>query len=474
MKFFKYLLIAIVVIGFTACGESKTSSDRENESESRSFKVDAGEDVTVEVNQTLTVLGLVVSEDGVDVQSYMWTKDNEILSREASLVYIPRTVGKDTLTLTAITNDGRTATDSLVLTVTEKVIENIPPKVELGVYRTIDINSSVTFTAEVSDSDGLIVKYVWTKNNEVVSTDENYSYVPTEFGEVSLGLSVSDDDGAITTDTLVVLITERAFITEWKTEDKKITIPINEEEKFDFTVEWGDGTLDTDVSNTIEHEYEVEGTYVVRVTGLFPSINFGKLERKDNKKLTAVKQWGDTLWSSMQSAFKHCRNMKILTHDVPNLSKVKDMSSMFSDVRDLTVNNINLWDVSKVEDMHNMFELTRNFNQDIGNWDVGNVRNMTYMFYETEFNQDIGDWNVSNVTNMGSIFGDSTALSIANYDKLLIGWSKLTLQHNVIFDENEFKDGLNYGSDEAKEARELIINNFAWTFYDATGPSSWY
>jgi surface protein len=40
-------------------------------------------------------------------------------------------------------------------------------------------------------------------------------------------------------------------------------------------------------------------------------------------------------------------------------------------------------------------------NQDIGDWDVGKVTDMSGMFIGADaFNQDIGRWNVSNVTNM--------------------------------------------------------------------------
>ena len=54
MRFLKYVILTIAIIGFIGCGEGgKTIA---NESEPRSFKVNAGEDVTVEVNQTFTVL----------------------------------------------------------------------------------------------------------------------------------------------------------------------------------------------------------------------------------------------------------------------------------------------------------------------------------------------------------------------------------------------------------------------------------
>ena len=47
-----------------------------------------------------------------------------------------------------------------------------------------------------------------------------------------------------------------------------------------------------------------------------------------------------------------------------------------------------------------MFQGCNNFNQDISEWDVSNVTDMSFMFCWCEsFNQDISKWNVSKVKN---------------------------------------------------------------------------
>jgi hypothetical protein len=56
---------------------------------------------------------------------------------------------------------------------------------------------------------------------------------------------------------------------------------------------------------------------------------------------------------------------------------------------------------------------------------------------------------------------DNTGISTANYDSLLVGWSLLTLQNNVVFGVN----GLIYSSGSpASAARASIQTNYSWTF----------
>jgi len=94
-------------------------------------------------------------------------------------------------------------------------------------------------------------------------------------------------------------------------------------------------------------------------------------------------------------------------------------------------------------------------------WDVSRVTDLSNAFKDkTEFKGDLSAWDVSNVTTMEGMF-DNSGLSFENYDKLLVGWSQLTLQQGVIFDagvSNYCKDGA---------ARQGIIDNFAWIIRDS-------
>ena len=83
-----------------------------------------------------------------------------------------------------------------------------------------------------------------------------------------------------------------------------------------------------------------------------------------------------------------------------NVSNVKNMSYMFWDCKKFN-QDISSWNVSNITDMSYMFYKCTNFNHPISAWDVSNVTNMNGMFYECiSFNRDISNWNVSNVNSM--------------------------------------------------------------------------
>gem|GEM_PF-681274 len=101
-------------------------------------------------------------------------------------------------------------------------------------------------------------------------------------------------------------------------------------------------------------------------------------------------------------------NQNIGSWDVSN---VTDMSSMFYFATFFN-QDIGEWDVNNVTSMASMFQSAFTFNQDIGRWDVSSVTNMQAIFVETdEFNQDIGEWDVSSVTNMVAMFSGARAFN---------------------------------------------------------------
>ncbi|NYJ27795.1 BspA family leucine-rich repeat surface protein [Allomuricauda sp. ARW1Y1] len=213
------------------------------------------------------------------------------------------------------------------------------------------------------------------------------------------------------------------FITTWKTDNpgvsanNQITIPTFTGEIYNYTVDWGDGNMDTNVAGDITHTYATAGIYEVSISGDFPRIYFN--ESGDADKLLNIKQWGSIAWTSMESAFAGCSNLSVGANDVPNLSSVTSLRKMFfycnysfnytnREYPNFNgIENFNDWDVSTITDMSNMFDKS-SFNQDVFSWDVSSVLDMSYMFFSSTFNQDISNWDVSNVQNMSGIFGSSS------------------------------------------------------------------
>ncbi|WP_299557240.1 BspA family leucine-rich repeat surface protein [Seonamhaeicola sp.] len=212
-------------------------------------------------------------------------------------------------------------------------------------------------------------------------------------------------------------IPSNAFVTTWETDnqgisnDNQITIPTAVTSTYNYTVDWGDGTSNSNVTGSITHTYGTPGTYQVTITGQFPYIGF-RQNGLDNQKLISIDNWGDSQWVSFDESFLGCSNMDVLATDIPDLSNVFNMRGMFSNCTSLVGNSsFSNWDVNNVLFMNNMFQGTL-FNIDIGSWDMSSVTTTSAMFNNaTQFNQDISSWDVSNVTNMGSMFASATSFN---------------------------------------------------------------
>ena len=260
------------------------------------------------------------------------------------------------------------------------------------------------------------------------------------------------------------------FITTWTVSSMNQNLTIftgggDDITDYDCQIDWGDGTIqditgdDPDPLHTYPTTTTVD-TFSVSITGTFP--HFFLNNSPNRNRLLSVDQWGDIAWESMDSAFYGATRMKLKATDTPDLSSVSSMSAMFQNTtnfKDIN-NNLSNWNVSQVIDMSYMFYFS-GFSGGLSDWNVSQVTDMIGMFFNaTRFNGDLSNWNVSNVEKFNAFLIGSN-MSTYHYDKLLISWNKLTLQRGATFDA-----GLTRYHARAQASRDSILTDYGWTITD--------
>lgn len=245
----------------------------------------------------------------------------------------------------------------------------------------------------------------------------------------SYEITVEVSDGTDKTTTIITVnvenILDTPFVTTWKTTtaNEPILIPISSlvTGDYDYSIDWGDGTVENAKTESGNHEYATPGTYTVSILGAFPAIRMEETGDGSDvpNKLQSIEQWGEIEWESFDNAFSGCQNMMYNATDVPNLSKVTDLTGIFAGCEKFNPSSLNDWDVSNIEEMQFAFTGATSFNGDLSQWDVSKVRNMRGMFrFASSFNVDIGQWNVSAVENMQRMFDGASSFDqdISNWD----------------------------------------------------------
>jgi surface protein len=204
---------------------------------------------------------------------------------------------------------------------------------------------------------------------------------------------------------------------------------------YDYDVDWdNDGVFDEfGITGNATHDFGVAGTYTIRITGSFPRIFFNN--SGDTWKLISIDQWGNNPWTSMNGAFRGCRNPVINATDTPDLSNVTDMTRMFGSSNEFN-SDIGSWDVSNVTNMSGLFDRAVMFNQNLSNWDVSNVTDMNRLFKEAwDYDQPLNSWDVGNVTDMTYMFEDASS-----FNQPLNNWnvSSVTDMHHMFWRNDSF------------------------------------
>ncbi|MDH7912091.1 BspA family leucine-rich repeat surface protein [Winogradskyella sp. SYSU M77433] len=208
-----------------------------------------------------------------------------------------------------------------------------------------------------------------------------------------------------------IINAQEPFIINWEatTDNSQFEINVfNIYPDFNFTIDFGDGTVLNNQTQSVQHSYSQTGVYSISISGIFPVLDLGYFTRTN---VVSVEQWGDIVWNSAVGMFSGCTNLVINATDTPDLSQVTDASSMFLECTNFN-QSINNWDVSNINIMAQMFKGCTSFNQPLDNWDVSNVTHMGGMFANTSyFNQSLNDWDVSNVTSIEEMFHNAVSFN---------------------------------------------------------------
>jgi len=256
---------------------------------------EAGDDKTAEVGQEVSfdASGVTVSpitEDTVITYSWDWDGDGtyDESSEEAVTTHTFNEAGTYEVTLEVTAFDDVSDTDSL--TVTVSAVNEIPIADPGGPYTAL-VGQEITFDGSgSSDSDGEIAQYAWDFGDESTGAEVSPVHSYAEAGEYTAGLTVEDDDGAVSAEvTTTVTVTEEEeegdseepeeTVTAEAGDDK--TAEVSQEVSFDasastvspitgdtvITYSWdwdGDGTYDESSEEAVTtHTFDEAGTYEV-------------------------------------------------------------------------------------------------------------------------------------------------------------------------------------------------------------------
>lgn len=232
-----------------------------------------------------------------------------------------------------------------------------------------------------------------------------------------------------------------SFISTWTTTDT-ITLPLSSTGTYNFLINWGDGNVDHITAYDqaeVTHTYSAAGNYTLVITGVCEGWTFKDVpDSKD--KINEIVQWGNFKMGDGTldgGYFYQCTNLIISAIDIPDLTGVFSFNGAFQQTSIVNIPLLDQWITSDIANMSSCFAGCTLFVGDgIEAWDMRNVNDISYMFFECEvFNAVIGLWVTSALENMSNTFDGCSAFNqnLNAWDVSLVTNFNYTFNNCIVF-----------------------------------------
>jgi len=149
------------------------------------------------------------------VVSYHWDFGDGTTSTDKNPIHAYTELGTFTVSLTVTDDDGATDETTTAATITELLIDQLPPNSDANGPYVSNVNEIVTFDASgSSDSDGTIVSYNWSFGDGTFGEGVNPTHVYSSTGNFTVKLTVEDNDGLVDTNFTIARISQPPAETE--------------------------------------------------------------------------------------------------------------------------------------------------------------------------------------------------------------------------------------------------------------------
>ena len=183
--------------------EGVKSEDTMTVTVNKSLIAEAGQNQTLNITPSNRAVHLngSASVSDAEIVKYEWFEGDDFIGPNVSRWYVLTESGQHTIKLVITDAEGATAEDTMVVTVNKSLIA------EAGQNKTLNItpsNTAVYLDGSLSVSDADIEKYEWFENGVFIGPNVSRWYVITENGAHTITLKITDVNGAVSEDTVVV------------------------------------------------------------------------------------------------------------------------------------------------------------------------------------------------------------------------------------------------------------------------------